>query len=1027
MNLLRYWGKLQENLAKIVRSVGYFLIHRWTRRAAVLLLVSGGIMYELHTSTLQAKVLTQYASRLSYEVAAGPSSQIGFPPNGPFDRQRGYAQLPSFQLRLLAEGYHVTQQARHSPELTQLTTWGITPPYREPTLTGLTIRDARGMPIYDARPGNMYFQRFEDIPPLLVQTLLFIENQELQNVLNPRHNPAVEWDRFARAGLLYIGKQLGLPVSIQGGSTLATQLEKYRHSPQGRTETPTDKARQIVGASLKAYRPGIDPLSWRRTIILDYLNTMPLSAAPGHGEIYGIGAGLSVWFGVPLSLACEALTSTESTAAKVHAFKHSLALIVALRAPTTYLVRDHTALNTKVNTYARLLADAGVIDVAFAQSVHKAPLLFVPFRTEDAQVSFVGRKDINAMRSTLLTVLGVSNPYDLDRLHLDADSTIDTIWQREVTQVLQNLGDPTFVAAHGLDREVHLLRGVDPSKVIYSALLLERTPQGNVVRVHTDTLNQPLDMNRGIKLELGSTAKLRTLAHYLEIVALLHRELGPLSPEALALEGRNARDSLTRWAAETLRAEPHVELATLLQRALDRRYSASPGEAFFTGGGVHTFSNFSRLDNRRIMSVREALQRSTNLVFIRLMRDLVRFHQARLPYDATAILTQPDHPQRRLLLQQAAEEEAKTYLWRSYEAYHNQSPETIITRLLGHNATSPRHLAILFFAWHDNADQQAFDAWLASRLSAPLTEEGRQRLWRAYSNPQLTLADYGYLLSRHPLDVWCAGELVREPTLVWQDLLRRSSTPRQVVSTWLFKTRNRRAQDQRLRIHIERDAFAQMAPHWRRLGFPFAQLVPSYALAIGSGADRPDALADLMGIIVNDGMRRPTYMMNKLHFAQDTPYETVFAPDASKQDHVMDIAVARALRHALTTVVTAGTAQRVNGIFVGPNQLPVTVGGKTGSGDNQLITVSRKGRTRSVQSTNRTATFVFYIGDRYYGVLMAYVPGREADKYHFTSSLPVSVLKLISPSVNARLQEEPQNLMPTRLEKAQKQTYRPKT
>ena len=102
------------------------------------------------------------------------------------------------------------------------------------------------MPIYDARPGNMNFQRFEDIPPLLVQTLLFIENQELQNVLNPRHNPAVEWDRFARAGLLYVGKQLGLPGVDPGGSTLATQLEKYRHSPQGRTETPTDKARQIV-------------------------------------------------------------------------------------------------------------------------------------------------------------------------------------------------------------------------------------------------------------------------------------------------------------------------------------------------------------------------------------------------------------------------------------------------------------------------------------------------------------------------------------------------------------------------------------------------------------------------------------------------------------------------------------------------------------------------------------------------------------------------------------------------------------
>jgi membrane peptidoglycan carboxypeptidase len=285
MNTISHRGKLQETLAGLGYSVGRFLCHRWTRRTLLLLLVGGGVAYELQTSALQAKVLTRYAARLSYEVAAGANSQIGFPPNGPFDTQRGYAQLPSFQPRLAAEGYQITQQARHSSELTQLTTWGITPPYREPTITGLAIRDAHGMPIYDARPGNTHFQRFEDIPPLLVQTLLFIENQELQTALDPRQNPAVEWDRFAKAGLLYVGKQLGLPVSIQGGSTLATQLEKYRHSPQGRTESPTDKVRQIVGASLKAYRPGVDPLSWRHTIILDYLNTMPLSAAPGYGEI----------------------------------------------------------------------------------------------------------------------------------------------------------------------------------------------------------------------------------------------------------------------------------------------------------------------------------------------------------------------------------------------------------------------------------------------------------------------------------------------------------------------------------------------------------------------------------------------------------------------------------------------------------------------------------------------------------------------------------------------------------------------
>lgn len=42
---------------------------------------------------------------------------------------------------------------------------------------------------------------------------------------------------------------------------------------------------------------------------------------------------------------------------------------------------------------------------------------------------------------------------------------------------------------------------------------------------------------------------------------------------------------------------------------------------------------------------------------------------------------------------------------------------------------------------------------------------------------------------------------------------------------------------------------------------------------------------------------------------------------------------------------------------------------------------------------NRTATFVFYIGDDHFGTLTAYVPGSQSDKFRFTSALPVQVLK----------------------------------
>jgi hypothetical protein len=48
---------------------------------------------------------------------------------------------------------------------------------------------------------------------------------------------------------------------------------------------------------------------------------------------------------------------------------------------------------------------------------------------------------------------------------------------------------------------------------------------------------------------------------------------------------------------------------------------------------------------------------------------------------------------------------------------------------------------------------------------------------------------------------------------------------------------------------------------------------------------------------------------------------------------------------------------------------------------------------------NRSATFVFAIGDRYFGTLTAYVPGAQAAHYDFTSALPVQLLKLLAPSL----------------------------
>lgn len=957
--------------------------------------------FELRTSALEARLFARWSRSLTWVVGPGPSPAIVFPTYGPFDQRRGYTRIPEFVEALAHKGFEVRTQARFSEELVALARRRVNLPYEENTAVGLVIRASDGQTLFDATPIRHRFRRYEEIPPLVVSTLLFLENRELGMPASTTKNPAVEWDRLARAGILYLGRKLGLPWQVQGGSTLAVQLEKYRHSESGRTETPSEKLRQVLSASLKAYRDGPNTVARRRAVVLDYLNTMPLGAARGWGELHGLGEGLHAWFGLDIVEVAGRLRSGALDRDTAAAYKHALALMIAVKAPTTYLSHNQTALEARIDAFLPLLAAEAILDPAFARLVAATPLRRLPEAPKAPPSAFTARKGVNLVRTRLARNLDVAGMYDLDRLHLEVDTSLDARVQDRALELFANLRDPEFVAANGLAGK-HLLAMGDPSKVLYSLLLVERTDNGNLVRAHVDSLEQPFDLNAGMKLELGSTGKLRTLAHYLDVVNDLHAELAPLTAEQVAERTESAVDPITRWAAETLLQRPAVGLPGLLDLALERRYSASPHDAFFTGGGEHRFHNFDASDNGLNLSVREATWRSTNLVFIRLMRDLVAYHSARLPYDAHDLLENPDHPQRRALLEEEADAEARFLLFRSYREMRGLAPLAVERKLLGSRADSPRHLAILFFAWHGPESAGDLGDWLEERVGRVDTEDLR-RLVRSFGRPNLGLLDHAYLLDRHPMQVWCAGVLEQEPGIAWRNLLERSEAARRESSQWLFRTRQRRAQDLRLRIRVEKDAFRRMTPAWQRLGFPFDRLVPSLATAIGASGDRPTGLADLMGVLVNDGVRLPLVVVNRLSFAQGTPYATHLARRPPMGERVMEAEAARALTGVLTGVVERGTAGRLAGIFRDADGRPLPVGGKTGSGDNRVKTFSRGGEVLSAEAVNRTAGFVFFVGDRLFGVLTAYVPGEDAEGYRFTSSLPVAVLKLLAPSLEERL------------------------
>jgi hypothetical protein len=78
---------------------------------------------------------------------------------------------------------------------------------------------------------------------------------------------------------------------------------------------------------------------------------------------------------------------------------------------------------------------------------------------------------------------------------------------------------------------------------------------------------------------------------------------------------------------------------------------------------------------------------------------------------------------------------------------------------------------------------------------------------------------------------------------------------------------------------------------------------------------------------------------------------------------------------------------------------PIPIGGKTGSGDNRFEKVAANGAVISSRAINRTASFVFVIGDRFFGMVSAYVEGEEAGKFTFTSSLALQAFRNIAPAV----------------------------
>ena len=253
--------------------------------------------------------------------------------------------------------------------------------------------------------------------------------------------------------------------------------------------------------------------------------------------------------------------------------------------------------------------------------------------------------------------------------------------------------------------------GASGDPLIYSLTLYERGA-GSTICACRPTIW--FDINQGAKLDLGSTAKLRTLITYLEIIAELHARLG-----GKPASSRSSPQPLIRSPPGRPAIWPPIPIAALPARpargGMRRTYSASPCQAFLHWRRPASVRQLQSGPQRPHHERGEAFRHSVNLVFVRLMRDIVRYYVAvHLPFARDLVEDRPT-PRAQYLVR-FADSEGRAFLHQFYNQLGGLGADGR-SQLVKEVRLRPDRLAVIYRSARPGAERAEFTEFY--RLTCP--------------------------------------------------------------------------------------------------------------------------------------------------------------------------------------------------------------------------------------------------------------------------------------------------------------------